>query len=355
MITEEKPDIQPIPVRNAPSQTLVTRLSQQVSDLEETVGRLRRRMALERGIAGAVILALGAAWGVGKLAPSAWALTVNGRPVVAMRSRAELESLVARVRQDANPSVQAALQEAEIRRADPGQIEVADSVAAPQRLAEGLELHGDRGVIYVDGKPVLALPDAAQGRAVLEQLKQSAAARLSRVEEPPAFKEQVEVRTEPAPRELWADAESAPARLAGQGGGGTHTVRSGESAWIIARREKMTLEELRKLNPGVDLERLKQGQKLVVGGSSTPALTVVTTGVLTETLPTPFRTRQSPRPLMWAGKRIRARKGIPGQERVTYRVTFENGEAVRRDVQEREVLRPAQDQVIAVGTKPRGT
>jgi len=44
--------------------------------------------------------------------------------------------------------------------------------------------------------------------------------------------------------------------------GVTHTIKQGESLWIIANRSGTTVSELRKLNPGLNHRDLKVGQKI---------------------------------------------------------------------------------------------
>lgn len=44
--------------------------------------------------------------------------------------------------------------------------------------------------------------------------------------------------------------------------GTLHTIRSGENLWVIAKERGTTVDELKKLNPGVDYRDLKVGQKI---------------------------------------------------------------------------------------------
>ena len=46
--------------------------------------------------------------------------------------------------------------------------------------------------------------------------------------------------------------------------GKTHTIKSGESLWVIASRSGTTVDELKKLNPGLNYRDLKVGQKIRV-------------------------------------------------------------------------------------------
>lgn len=351
--TTGKPDLEPQPVKNIPSEALLSGLSQQIHRLEKEAAGLRRRLWLERG-AWVVLIAAGAgAWALPNLMPSVWALSANGRPIVAMRDRAAVSALLSEMKREkaGDSALLSYLDGVEIQRVDPSRVEITDPQTAAERLEEAASLQAPRGVIYVAGQPVAALPDAAAATEVLEDLKR----RVPTVPggAPPEFKETVEVRTEPAKRDLWTDRTNALTALTGKGGRGTHRVRSGESGWSIARAEEMSLQELKELNPGVNLERLQLGQELKVGQGGPAPLTVVSTGTVTETAAIPFHESTTPRPLMWAGKRVVKQHGVPGRQRVTYRVTYENGKVTAKEPLERTQIQPPIEQIVAVGTKPR--
>ncbi|RFC55514.1 lytic transglycosylase domain-containing protein [Brumimicrobium aurantiacum] len=62
----------------------------------------------------------------------------------------------------------------------------------------------------------------------------------------------------PKPEEKKSTVSNAPIK------GETHTIKSGESLWIIANRTGTTVSKLKKLNPGVNHRDLKVGQKIRV-------------------------------------------------------------------------------------------
>ncbi|HEY8416617.1 MAG TPA: cell wall hydrolase [Limnochordales bacterium] len=51
----------------------------------------------------------------------------------------------------------------------------------------------------------------------------------------------------------------------------TYTVQPGDSLWLIARRFGTTVAELQRLNPGVNPQRLRVGQRLTVPGRARQA------------------------------------------------------------------------------------
>lgn len=63
----------------------------------------------------------------------------------------------------------------------------------------------------------------------------------------------------------------------------TYVVQTGDTGWAIAARAGLTIDQLRALNPGVDVNLLSVGTELIVGGSpaaatAAPGATAVATG-----------------------------------------------------------------------------
>jgi LysM repeat protein len=325
--------------------------------LEEELDRLRRRLWVERGLFAVVLAAIAASWASPVLFPRVWALYVDGKAVAAMRDRGAVEGVLDQVkrRSSGNAAALAFLKDVRVRAVAPASVVVTDPETAAERLEGSLGANTDRGVIYVDGQAVVALPDTIEANKVLERVKERAAAKVQELETAPLFKEEVEVRSERAVPDLWADGETAFGLLTGEGaeGEGSHTVKSGESGWLISRRAKIGLGDLQRLNPGVNLARLKTGQTLRVAKAGEPILTVVTVGILTEELPAPFRTLRQWHPKMFMGKGVEKVAGKPGLQRVTSRVTCENSKVVDREVLTRETIQPPRDQILAIGARRR--
>jgi hypothetical protein len=241
-----------------------------------------------------------------------------------------------------------------IDRIDPARIP-SGAGTPEERLAKALELRAERAVIYVDDQDVVALPSRAEAEAVLEEVKAALAGPVKELEAPPSFKQQVEVRTETVGEELWADRATAAGLLRGEDGEtpAHHSVGRGETAWDIARKYRLTLEQLSAQNAGVNLDRLQVGQQLRVGSASEPLVTVVTEGRMTRTLPSPFGVVLRRSPAMFVGKRMLVHTGRPGRQRIVYRVRAENGRVVRQEILSRQTVQRARDQVVIVGAKPR--
>src|SRR4051794_24676900 len=68
------------------------------TELTDTVCRLRRRLWLERGLFLAVLSGAAVFWAYPMLFPRAWAAYVDGKPVVALKSRESLEAALTEVK-----------------------------------------------------------------------------------------------------------------------------------------------------------------------------------------------------------------------------------------------------------------
>jgi LysM repeat protein len=324
--------------------------------LEETVRRLRRRLWIERLLFLLVLLAITGVWAYPLLNPGVWAVYVDGQPVVALRDRDRARAVLEQVKRAGAGSTAdvSFVRPVIVARANPAYVEMADFQTAVQRVGAAVQLRAPRGVIYVNGMAVVALPDEAQAKSVLERVKSRYAANLDGLTAAPTFKENVEVRPESADQDAWADADTALGLLTGEGDEPKrHTVVSGDSAWTIAHNYGLTVDALKKLNPSVNLARLHTGDTLSVAKPAEPPLTVVTQGQQTQEAALPFRVQTRPSPKMYAGKREVIQGGKPGRQRVTYRLRSENGQPVAKQVLNHTTLAAPRDQIVVVGTKPR--
>lgn len=325
-----------------------------LAELEQQIARLRRRLWIERGcmVAAAVIAA--GAWLYPVLLPNAWAVYVDGKPVTAVEDRAAAQGLLEQLKQA--PGAGASfVQEVRVDRVDPKRVPLVAPPAALEKLRESVKLRAERAVIYIEGLPVVGLPTQAEATRVLDQMK-SVSAGDAELTGTPKFKQQVEVRTEPAEQDLWADADTAVALLKGEGGEArTVQVRPGDTGWAIAVRAGVSLEGLREANPGVNLNRLRAGQELNVAGSEgeAPLLTAVAEAESTRTLVLPYQTLVHRHPKLYIGKRITKQGGRMGRQRVTYRIRYENGTPVEEKVVSRTVLAPPRPKIVVVGSLPR--
>ena len=248
---------------------------------------------------------------------------VDGKPVVTLESRQDAKSVLDEVKSRqlsgkviASPSF---AQKVALRRAakdaqiDPRE----DAVSALDGI---LVLKAQAYAIVVDDEPTIALSSEDDANQALELLKQRYSSRLKNLYAKPTFRESVVVDRRYLPVDsIMASPEKAAEHL-------TivrekpiyHTLEQGDRAVYITAQYGTSLDELKALNPQMDVNRLTEGDRLLVRRPKAP-VTVVTKALVTEITPV-----KSP-----AGRRMSAKTG----KRQTWAVvTYENGIEVRRDV-----------------------
>lgn len=205
-------------------------------------------------------------------------------------------------------------------------------------------------VIAVNGVPVLALPTRHDAERALELAKAALTPEHLPLVRPPRFKERVTVRWgKIAPDRVVADAEQAAQRLVrGLEPPVYHIVKPGDLASRIARRYGLTLDELQRLNPNRDLNRIKVGERLLVRVGK-PLVTVISVHRQVRHEPIPYEVRRQFVPHLAGGVLITKQRGREGLREVVWEVICENGREVARRPLKTRVLRPPVPEILLVG------
>ncbi|GBC97878.1 hypothetical protein HRbin17_00373 [bacterium HR17] len=205
-------------------------------------------------------------------------------------------------------------------------------------------------VIFVDGRPTLALPSKRDAEQALELVKAALTPRNLPLLRPPRFRERVTVRRSPiAPDLVVPDPEKAARRLVqGSEPPVYHTVRAGEFASHIARRYGVTLEELHRLNPDRDLNRIRIGDQLLVKVGK-PLVTVISVHQQVTHEPIPYEVKRQLVPHLTGGTIVTKQRGREGLREVVWEVVCENGREVRRQPVKTRTLRDPVPEILLVG------
>lgn len=131
-----------------------------------------------------------------------------------------------------------------------------------------------------------------------------------------------------------------------------YTVQAGETFSGIAASLGMTMKELEKLNPEVNINRLQIGQVLTVS-QAVPFLSVRTIDNLTYEGDVEFEVEKVPDSSMYEGDSKILTPGVAGRAIYNADVTYLNGTEQERVINSMEVLTDPVTQVVAVGTKER--
>lgn len=129
-----------------------------------------------------------------------------------------------------------------------------------------------------------------------------------------------------------------------------HVVVEGDCLSCIAEQYGISVDEIYKMNPDFKGEFLKIGQVLIVSALQ-PELTVrsVETKVASEEIA--FKIEYKNDSTMVLGTRKTIEEGSPGTKAVTYEITKENGNEVKKEVISERVLKEPVTKVVVKGTK----
>ncbi len=127
-------------------------------------------------------------------------------------------------------------------------------------------------------------------------------------------------------------------------------VKDGENAWIIARRHNISVEDLEKMNPPLDLEKLFPGDRIVVSPFKSRLDVIINLeNSVTESIP--FKTQNINDSQMYRSQKKVVKPGVPGEKKVTYDIVLENGLQVSMKVAKTEIIKAPVNRVVRIGTK----
>ena len=129
-----------------------------------------------------------------------------------------------------------------------------------------------------------------------------------------------------------------------------YEVKAGDTYSEILDKYDLTFEELKKINPDIEMDSLYPGDELTIQ-RSTSALTVVTVEKATYAEIVEYKTEYKKSNSMYEGDSKVTQKGSDGKRVVTARITRENGEVVGRDVLETETIKKAVKRIVVKGIK----
>lgn len=131
-----------------------------------------------------------------------------------------------------------------------------------------------------------------------------------------------------------------------------YAVQPGDTFSGIAYNLGMSMNELKALNPGIDIDWLHIGDVLTVS-QAVPFLSVRTIDNLTYEGPVEFEIEKVPNDSMYQGDSKIVSPGVEGSAIYNADITYINGREQDRVINSMEVLTEPVTQVVEVGTKPR--
>ena len=255
-------------------------------------------------------------------------ILISGKPVATVRNAATANQLLAEAEREKVGAAYAGqtpilLHLPQFRRA-PTDVPVDADAVAQQRLTHALNLRVHAAVIVVNGKPTIGLPDADAAQKTLDMVKDHFAQMppQEQVVGEPQIVEKVAVVSKAIDMvRARATPEAAAPYFWTPPPAKTYTVQHGDTGFRIAARSHLSFADFLTANPNHDLNKLKPGDTVNV--QKMPML-------LTVRVKKQF-TKDEP-------VVAHAPADEAGLQRVTYLVTYSNGQETRREVSNSDML-----------------
>jgi len=132
----------------------------------------------------------------------------------------------------------------------------------------------------------------------------------------------------------------------------TYTVEEGDCWSVIAQDNNMTSDDLLRLNPGYDIDRLQIGDVLVIS-NAVPFLTVRATQMEYYEEEIPYEVEYVDDDTMWEGDTRVISKGAFGKANTAAKVTYEDVTEVEREIVSQDIFLDPVTEIQARGTLER--
>jgi len=215
-----------------------------------------------------------------------------------------------------------------------------------------LEIVTQAAVVYVDGRPLLAVRSPAEVDAIIEGLKKRAVEGVppEKLVEQPRILERISYQEETrAPKSIMTSREEAEKRL-------RDVAQKAVEDWVgpddtlerYLSKHSISRARLQELNPKLDLDHLKLGDHVLIRRARSH-VTVEYKVRETRTEPIPFEEERRPSSELGPGQTRVVQEGKPGQADVEYLTTYHNDDPVERIERSRRVLYTPTKRVLLAG------
>ena len=248
-----------------------------------------------------------------------------------------------------------------------------DNAGTLAKLSPLLSSHAVGMELLVDGKSIGVLKDEAEANRILDAIKsdyvpasqqEKTAGKVAILAAPlktptpgnnvlkkVEFVEKVEMKPVDVQPGSYSDAAALLKTLkTGDVRPRTYKVASGDTLSFIAQKFDITTKDIQKKNPDIKDDFIKEGQELNLTVLQ-PALTVRTVENVVETESLAYGTDVIRDPTLKEGIVKKISAGKEGKKKVTFALTKENGEVVKEELIQEQVLEKPVNEVIKRGTK----
>jgi murein DD-endopeptidase MepM/ murein hydrolase activator NlpD len=293
---------------------------------------------------------------------TAFCVVVDGEEVGVVKNKEDFQSVIDELAREAEERLGSEVKfliEADFRRIKGLSLDITPKEEIKQVLNSKMEYKVKAAAIQISGEKVVWVEDEETARRVLDAvkaafIKEDENSKLEGVE---IEEEVLIVEDYISPDKLMDKERAVSTLLRGTDEIKVHKVKKGESLWLIARNNSMTVSDLKNANPDIKSETLQIGQELNLIVPK-PYLNVITKEVITYNKGIPYPTKIEYDDSLWSWETRIKQNGIYGTKEVTARVVRKNGVEIEREILEERVLKEPVYRILTRGTKTapsRGT
>lgn len=207
--------------------------------------------------------------------------------------------------------------------------------------------------ICINGKNVLYLKQESFAQEALESLKSKylSEEKNQYILESIVFGEDIQiVAAESSIMDIRSVEEAVETLARGLDKIEQYTVKKGDTLWTIARDNNVSVDELREVNPQLNGDLLKIGQKLELKGFE-PLINVNYTLAMTVQEKVPYDTVFENDSDLYRSQQKVKQEGAYGFREVTYQITKNNGMETQRETLAEKLLSEPIKKIVIRGTK----
>jgi murein DD-endopeptidase MepM/ murein hydrolase activator NlpD len=285
-------------------------------------------------------------------------VTINGQRVGFVESEEQLVSMVKEVEQklseenyNANIKIDEDIIDVDSLEGLKSSVEMLDENKLKDTIVSSAGITATASAITVDGKPVLYVGNKENANTVLNSITQKYA--VSGEDVFSNFRQDVKVENVSTDLGNLMPTKSAITYLmTGNKEVKKYKVKKGDTNWDIASAHGLTEKDIKKANPGMNTNIIKEGEVINISKIA-PFVQVEVVATVNVTEKINYKTKKVKSEKLFKGQTKVRREGKRGQASVTKRAVYINGKEQSSQLIQKKIIKAPIKRVVVIGTKER--
>ncbi|WFD10252.1 LysM peptidoglycan-binding domain-containing M23 family metallopeptidase [Tepidibacter hydrothermalis] len=223
-----------------------------------------------------------------------------------------------------------------------------------ENLNEVIDLTIRAFAINIQGKDIVYVKDKKSAEKVLKTIKDEHKEGIEGIKDI-SFIEKVKlVEKDIKISKLKSEASAYDYLLTGTDDIQKYIVKDGDNLWNISRKYNLSMDDIEKANPGIDIEKLDIDQEINITVPKS-YLNIKVTSVASYDEKIPYDTVYEETASLYKGDKKVKIEGKEGSKKVVAEVTRINGQVDSKNILKEEIVEDAEDKIVLKGTKKKPT